>query len=152
RRQYPLSDVRGDVIRIRRLFLVLAGALVVGGCASAATTTQSPTATTSQVPSATASQNPTASAATPTAPGPNATPTSSQTPTEVPTMAFTLSSSAFSEGGAIPRQYTCDGADQTLPLSWSSVPAGTAELALVMDDPDARGFVHWVVVGIPPTA
>jgi Raf kinase inhibitor-like YbhB/YbcL family protein len=21
-----------------------------------------------------------------------------------------------------------------------------------MDDPDARGFVHWVVVGIPPTA
>ena len=25
----------------------------------------------------------------------------------------------------------------------------TAELALVMDDPDAGGFVHWVVVGIP---
>lgn len=67
-------------------------------------------------------------------------------------MAFTVSSSAFSEGGAIPKQYTCDGADLTLPVAWSGVPAGTAELALVLDDPDARGFVHWVVVGIPPTA
>jgi Raf kinase inhibitor-like YbhB/YbcL family protein len=26
------------------------------------------------------------------------------------------------------------------------------EFALIMDDPDARGFVHWVVVGIPGSA
>jgi len=67
-------------------------------------------------------------------------------------MAFSLSSPAFAEGGPIPKDYTCDGADQTLPVSWSGAPEGTAELALIMDDPDARGFVHWVVVGIPPTA
>ena len=67
-------------------------------------------------------------------------------------MTFSISSPAFSAGGAIPREYTCDGADQTLPVAWSGVPAGTAELALVMDDPDAHGFVHWVVVGIPPSA
>jgi len=67
-------------------------------------------------------------------------------------MAFNLSSPAFAEGGPIPKDYTCDGADQTLPVAWSGVPEGTAELALIMDDPDARGFVHWVVVGIPPTA
>jgi len=67
-------------------------------------------------------------------------------------MAFTVSSAAFSEGGAIPKEYTCDGADHTLPVAWSGVPAGTVELALVMDDPDARGFVHWVVVGIPAAA
>jgi Raf kinase inhibitor-like YbhB/YbcL family protein len=67
-------------------------------------------------------------------------------------MAFSLSSPAFSEGGAIPKDYTCDGADRTLPVIWSGVPEGTAELALIMDDPDARGFVHWVVVGIPPAA
>jgi Raf kinase inhibitor-like YbhB/YbcL family protein len=67
-------------------------------------------------------------------------------------MAFNLSSPAFTEGGPIPKDYTCDGAGQTLPVAWSGVPEGTAELALIMDDPDARGFVHWVVVGIPPTA
>ena len=67
-------------------------------------------------------------------------------------MAFTLTSPAFAEGGSIPTEYTCDGGDKPIPLEWSGVPDGTAELALVMDDPDARGFVHWVVVGVTPTA
>jgi Raf kinase inhibitor-like YbhB/YbcL family protein len=66
-------------------------------------------------------------------------------------MSLTLTSSAFAEGSPIPKENTCDGADQPLPIAWSGVPAGTAELALVMDDPDARGFIHWVVVGIPAT-
>ena len=65
-------------------------------------------------------------------------------------MPFSLSSSAFAEGEAIPSDYTCDGPDLQLPVAWAGVPEGTAELALVMDDPDAGGFVHWVVVGIPP--
>jgi Raf kinase inhibitor-like YbhB/YbcL family protein len=67
-------------------------------------------------------------------------------------MPFSLSSSAFEEGGQIPVDNTCDGANRPIPLSWGGVPEGTAELALVMDDPTARGFVHWVVVGIPPDA
>ena len=67
-------------------------------------------------------------------------------------MAFTLTSQAFSEGGAIPSEHSCDGGDKPIPLAWSGVPDGTAELALIMDDPDARGFVHWVVVGIPASA
>jgi len=67
-------------------------------------------------------------------------------------MAFTLTSSAFAEGGQIPVDNTCDGANRPIPLSWSGVPDGTAELALVMDDPDANGFVHWVVVAIQPEA
>jgi Raf kinase inhibitor-like YbhB/YbcL family protein len=67
-------------------------------------------------------------------------------------MPFELSSSVFAEGGQIPRDYTCDGANSSLPLTWSGTPQGTVELALVMDDPDARGFVHWVVVGIPASA
>jgi Raf kinase inhibitor-like YbhB/YbcL family protein len=58
-------------------------------------------------------------------------------------------SSAFEDGGAIPVEYTCDGDDHALPLTWSDAPPGTAQFALVMDDPDARGFVHWVVFGIP---
>lgn len=67
-------------------------------------------------------------------------------------MAFTITSSAFNEGASIPTEYTCDGANIAVPLAWSGVPEGTKEMALVMDDPDARGYVHWVVVGIPPTA
>jgi Raf kinase inhibitor-like YbhB/YbcL family protein len=67
-------------------------------------------------------------------------------------VAFTLTSSAFDEGGEIPVDNTCDGANQPIPLAWNGVPDDTAELALVMDDPDANGFVHWVVVGIPPSA
>ncbi len=63
-----------------------------------------------------------------------------------------LSSPAFAAGGAIPTKYGCAGRDVSPPLAWSGVPDGTAELALVVDDPDANGFVHWVAAGIPPTA
>jgi hypothetical protein len=69
----------------------------------------------------------------------------------MPTRTFSLSSVAFAEGSAIPRRYTCDGADTSPALVWSGVPAGTATLALVVDDPDAGGFVHWVAWGIDPT-
>jgi len=62
---------------------------------------------------------------------------------------FSLSSTAFAESGAIPREFTCDGANASPPLAWSGVPAGTAALELVVDDPDAGGFVHWIVLDLP---
>jgi Raf kinase inhibitor-like YbhB/YbcL family protein len=62
---------------------------------------------------------------------------------------FTLSSSAFEDGGTIPTRYSCDGEDVSPPLEWSGAPDGTAVYALVVDDPDARGFGHWVVADIP---
>jgi len=67
-------------------------------------------------------------------------------------MAMTVTSTAFEEGGMIPRQYSCDGADISLPLSWSGVPEGTKSLALISDDPDAPmgTWVHWVLFNIPP--
>jgi Raf kinase inhibitor-like YbhB/YbcL family protein len=60
---------------------------------------------------------------------------------------ITVTSTAMTEGGAIPARFTCVGADVAPPLAWSGVPSGAAELALVVDDPDApRGtYVHWVV-------
>ncbi len=74
-------------------------------------------------------------------------------------MALTLSSSAFSHNGSIPKRYTCDGDDVSPPLSWSGVPAGAKSLALIVDDPDAPDpaspkmtWVHWVLYDIPPTA
>jgi Raf kinase inhibitor-like YbhB/YbcL family protein len=67
-------------------------------------------------------------------------------------MAFSLTSTDFTDGGPIPIELTCDGADRAPRLEWSGAPSGTVEYALIMDDPDARGFVHWVVAGIPGDA
>ncbi len=63
--------------------------------------------------------------------------------------AFTLSSTAFSDGATIPRQYTCDGRDISPPLAWRNAPAGSRAFALLVIDLDARGFVHWVAADIP---
>lgn len=64
---------------------------------------------------------------------------------------ISVTSSAFTEGGAIPEQYTCDGEEISPPLTWRGVPDDAAALALVVDDPDApRGtYTHWVVLDIP---
>lgn len=69
-------------------------------------------------------------------------------------MTFTLTSTAFQQGTRIPRKHTGEGDDVSPPLSWSGLPAGTRELALVCDDPDAprpTPWVHWVLYGLPPT-
>jgi Raf kinase inhibitor-like YbhB/YbcL family protein len=70
-----------------------------------------------------------------------------------PTEELVLTSPAFPTGGAIPVQFSCDGAGVSPPLSWSGVPASTAELVLSVVDLDVAGppFVHWLVVGIDPT-
>jgi Raf kinase inhibitor-like YbhB/YbcL family protein len=62
-----------------------------------------------------------------------------------------LRSSAFADGAAIPRTFTCDASDRSPPLEWSGVPASARALALICDDPDApRGtWSHWVVFNIP---
>ena len=67
------------------------------------------------------------------------------------TMTFVLGSSAFVDGGAIPRQFTCDGVNQSPELSWSDAPASTRTFALIADDPDAPGgtWVHWVMYNLP---
>jgi hypothetical protein len=62
-----------------------------------------------------------------------------------------LTSTAFADGGAIPRKYSCDGEDVSPPLAWDGVPTEAKALVLVVDDPDARGFVHWVVFDLPAT-
>jgi Raf kinase inhibitor-like YbhB/YbcL family protein len=65
-----------------------------------------------------------------------------------------LSSSAFTEGGLIPAQYTYDDKNVSPPLKWSGVPTGAKSLALIADDPDAPSgtWVHWVLYDLPPTA
>lgn len=62
---------------------------------------------------------------------------------------LSLSSSSFEPGASIPVVYTCKGKDISPPLQWSEPPQGTKSLALIMDDPDAAGWTHWVVFNLP---
>ena len=77
---------------------------------------------------------------------------SKDAPTPTAPAELTVTSPAFAEGAAIPRDFTCKGADISPPLQWSGVPAGARSVALVVDDPDAGGgtFTHWVVFDIDP--
>jgi Raf kinase inhibitor-like YbhB/YbcL family protein len=66
-----------------------------------------------------------------------------------------LTSPAFAAGGAIPRDYTQEGADRFPPLAWSGLPANAKEVAIVVEDPDAplpRPIVHCIVYGLPAAA
>lgn len=67
-------------------------------------------------------------------------------------MSIKIRSSAFEEGGMIPKKYSCDGQDVSPQLSWSAPPKGTESIAIVCDDPDAPGgvWVHWVIFNISP--
>jgi hypothetical protein len=69
--------------------------------------------------------------------------------------ALRQTSPAFDDGARIPDDYTCLKASPPWPeLRWSSVPEGTAEMALVMEDPDTPigTFVHWVIYGLDPSS
>lgn len=69
-------------------------------------------------------------------------------------MALQLTSTAFSANETIPKEFTCDGVDDSPPLSWQGAPEKTVAFALIMDDPDAPPgtWVHWVIYDIPKSA
>jgi hypothetical protein len=67
-------------------------------------------------------------------------------------MKIEVTSTAFEEGGMIPRKHTCDGEDISPALAWTGIPEGTKSIALICDDPDAPmgTWVHWVLFNLPP--
>jgi Raf kinase inhibitor-like YbhB/YbcL family protein len=74
-------------------------------------------------------------------------------------MPLTITSPAFKNDGAIPREYTCEGPDTAPELQWSGAPANAKSFALIVDDPDAPDpkapkmtYVHWVLYDIPASA
>ena len=75
-----------------------------------------------------------------------------RSPREDTPMKFKLNSHPFSEGGNIPKKYTCDGEDVSPELHWTGQPPAAKSFALIVDDPDAPGgmWVHWVVYNISP--
>jgi len=66
-------------------------------------------------------------------------------------MSLELKTTAFADGGEIPKRYTCSGADVSPALNWNGVSAAARSLALIVDDPDApRGiWTHWLIWNIP---
>ena len=67
---------------------------------------------------------------------------------------FAVSSPAFRDGEPLDPCFTADEEDAVAPpLEWTAPPAGTQELALIVEDPDAptpEPFCHWLVWGLPP--
>ena len=64
---------------------------------------------------------------------------------------FTVTSVSFADGGALPAEFTCDGAGTSPPLAWSGVPAGTVELAILMSTLAKDGLKwNWVLYRLPP--
>ena len=68
-----------------------------------------------------------------------------------------LASSAFSDGGEIPRVCGYENGNITPAFTISGVPAEAKSQAIIMDDPDAMGavgkvWVHWVIWNIDPTS
>jgi len=65
-------------------------------------------------------------------------------------MSFALTTTAFANGGEIPKKHTCDGADVSPALNWNDAPAGTESFALIADDPDAPvgTWTHWIIWNI----
>jgi len=83
--------------------------------------------------------------------------TTTSTPQAAAPSAFTLTSSTFAAGAAMPdstvlNDLDCHGPNISPALAWTNVPAGTQSFALVLDDYQARGgdgFVHWSMYDIP---
>lgn len=64
---------------------------------------------------------------------------------------FELTSAAFLHGEELDPSFTADEEDSVAPpLEWTAPPAGSQELVLVVEDPDAPGKVacHWLVWGL----
>jgi Raf kinase inhibitor-like YbhB/YbcL family protein len=75
--------------------------------------------------------------------------------TNVPNV-ISVKSEWFQNGEAMPLRSAGAGVGENVspPLTWSGVPAGTAESAIILEDPDVplpRPFVHMIAYHIAPT-
>lgn len=130
----------------RRKVLIASGTVLLAGCGSSPGGTQT-------LDEAESTESPTP------AEGPGAvTGTAGGTPTSkgdgsddgsIGEEPLVVSSTAFDEGGSIPETYTGMGEDLSPPLGVESVPDSAETLAIVLDDPDANDYLHWLIWNIP---
>jgi Raf kinase inhibitor-like YbhB/YbcL family protein len=69
-------------------------------------------------------------------------------------VSFAIKSTAFTNGGEIPRKYTCSGENVSPALTFSGASSKARTLAVIADDPDAPGgtWTHWIMWNIPAQA
>ena len=67
---------------------------------------------------------------------------------------FTFKSTAFTDNGIFPKEYTCDGASTSPPINWENLPAGTKSVAITMHHvpPEGGKHVYLVLYSIPLAA
>ncbi|HIE91528.1 MAG TPA: YbhB/YbcL family Raf kinase inhibitor-like protein [Acidobacteria bacterium] len=66
-----------------------------------------------------------------------------------------VESPVLTSGDAMPRVYTPDGQNLSPPLTWSNLPDGTREIAVLCSDFGAGNpppWVHWIIYNIPSSA
>tara|TARA_R110002167_G_scaffold365468_1_gene590303 strand:+ start:14131 stop:14715 length:585 start_codon:yes stop_codon:yes gene_type:complete len=66
-----------------------------------------------------------------------------------------VSSAAFDHDTDIPIEFSAYGDNKSPDISWGTLPEGTKQVALILDDPVVampQPFVHWVAYNIPATA
>jgi Raf kinase inhibitor-like YbhB/YbcL family protein len=74
---------------------------------------------------------------------------------QTPPQRILVESPTMKDGEMMPREYTPDGRNVSPPLTWTNVPSGTKQFAVLCEDFDAGNpppFVHWVIYNIPGTA
>jgi Raf kinase inhibitor-like YbhB/YbcL family protein len=67
------------------------------------------------------------------------------------TSRIAVESRAFVFNGCLPKRYTADGEGVSPPLSWSDCPAGTASIAIIVEDADSptpHPLVHAIAVDL----
>ncbi len=68
---------------------------------------------------------------------------------------FIVESPTMTTGRFMPRDYSPDGRNLSPPLSWSALPFGTRQLAVIAQDYGAGRpppWVHWIIYNIPGDA
>jgi phosphatidylethanolamine-binding protein (PEBP) family uncharacterized protein len=112
------------------------------GAATSAAQTAPPTSSTSSTAQSTASTA-------------QSTASSEKVPTvSLPIKSTALTPSAKTGGLVLSRRYTCDGADISPPISWSEIPANTAEIDLFIfnsKEVHEQLFTDWAVAGLKPS-
>ena len=71
------------------------------------------------------------------------------------THSIVVESPTMFSGETMPREYTPDGRNLSPPLTWTNLPEGTREIAVICADFGAGNpppWVHWIIYGIPATA
>ncbi len=150
----------GRLLNVTTCCMLLAG-LATAGCGGSGSTQSSATeAASTGAPSTQANAKPTPTDKTTTAgtsrSGSTSATARAKTSKKAPSaVALKLSiPGLLGKQAALLSRYTCDGKDISLPLRWSGVPHGTAELVLFVAELNpvtAEGTYSWAVAGLRPT-